>query len=287
LYQYNRLDEPSTITDNKHLTGDERWVFTYYNDGMTTAYTSALASASRALKEFNPSLAKRCLAAAIKLWNDNEEKTTTPAFMQPGFQLFLATGDKKYIANLEENLLKSFTGRNGKLSTRNLSFALQAVPYMSEGFLAQLKPIVEAYKQELDELATQSPYGVNVYGTGWGSTGSIVGQGINCYWANKYFPEIISKDEIYKCADFIFGCHPYSNRSFVMGVGVVPKNVAYGNNRADFSFIPGALVPGLLLLQPDYLENKDDWPFFWGQNESTIGGNASYLLFGNILSNLK
>ena len=287
LYQYNRLDEPSTITDNKHLTGDERWVFTYYNDGMTTAYTSALASASRALKEFNPALAKRCLAAAIKLWNDNEEKTTTPAFMQPGFQLFLATGDKKYIANLEENLLKSFTGRNGKLSTRNLSFALQAVPYMSEGFLAQLKPVVEAYKQELDELATQSPYGVNVYGTGWGSTGSIVGQGINCYWANKYFPEIISKDEIYKCADFIFGCHPYSNRSFVMGVGVVPKNVAYGNNRADFSFIPGALVPGLLLLQPDYLENKDDWPFFWGQNESTIGGNASYLLFGNILSNLK
>ena len=183
--------------------------------------------------------------------------------------------------------MKSFTGRNGKLNTRNLSFALQAVPYMSEGFLAQLKPIVEAYKQELDELATQSPYGVNVYGTGWGSTGSIVGQGINCYWANKYFPEIISKDEIYKCADFIFGCHPYSNLSFVMGVGVVPKNVAYGNNRADFSFIPGALVPGLLLLQPDYLENKDDWPFFWGQNESTIGGNASYLLFGNILSNLK
>lgn len=24
---------------------------------------------------------------------------------------------------------------------------------------------------------------------------------------------------------------------------------------ADFSFIPGALVPGLLLLQPDYIEN--------------------------------
>ena len=55
---------------------------------------------------------------------------------------------------------------------------------------------------------------------------------------------------------------------------------------ADFSFIPGALVPGLLLLQPDYIENKDDWPFFWGQNEATIGGNASYLLFGAMLSSL-
>ena len=60
----------------------------------------------------------------------------------------------------------------------------------------------------------------------------------------------------------------------------------YGNNRADFSFIPGALVPGFLLLQPDYIECKDDWPFFWGQNEATISGNAGYYLFGNILSNI-
>ena len=53
LYQYNRLDEPSTITDNKVGTGDERWLFTYYNSGMTTAFMTSLAAASRALKDFN------------------------------------------------------------------------------------------------------------------------------------------------------------------------------------------------------------------------------------------
>ena len=168
----------------------------------------------------------------------------------------------------------------------NLSVALQAVPYMSKNYLKKLRPAVEAYKQQLDDLAKDNPYGVSAYGGGWGSTGSVVSQGTTCYYANKYFPDIIGQEEIYKCADFIFGCHPYSNVSFVTGVGVVPKNVNYGNNRADFSFIPGALVPGLLLLQPDFMENKDDWPFFWGQNEATIGGNAGYLLFGNILDSM-
>lgn len=72
----------------------------------------------------------------------------------------------------------------------------------------------------------------------------------------------------------------------VMGVGVRPKDVAYGNNRSDFTFIAGGVVPGMLLLQPDYIENKDDWPFFWGQNECTIGQNAMYLYYGNILSGM-
>lgn len=287
LYQYNRLDEPSTITDNKIGTGDERWLFTYYNSGMTTAFMTSLAAASRALKDFNPELSDRCLKAAVKLWNDNEGKLQPRELQTPGFQLFLTTGDKKYIEGLEQNILASFVGRNGRTQVYNIGFALQAAPYMSKDFLDKLRPYVEQYKQQLDRQMKTSPYGVTAYGTGWGNTGSVVSQGMNCYYANKYFPDIISKDEVYKCADFIFGCHPYHNRSFVMGVGVSPKNVSYGNNRADFSFIPGALVPGLILLQPDYMENKDDWPFFWGQNEATIAGNAQYLLFGLMLSNLK
>lgn len=287
LYQYNRLDEPSTITDNKVGTGDERWLFTYYNSGMTTAFMTSLAAASRALKDFNPELSDRCLKAAVKLWNDNEGKLQPRELQTPGFQLFLTTGDKKYIEGLEQNILASFVGRNGRTQVYNIGFALQAAPYMSKDFLDKLRPYVEQYKQQLDRQMKTSPYGVTAYGTGWGNTGSVVSQGMNCYYANKYFPDIISKDEVYKCADFIFGCHPYHNRSFVMGVGVRPKNVSYGNNRADFSFIPGALVPGLILLQPDYMENKDDWPFFWGQNEATIAGNAQYLLFGLMLSNLK
>ncbi len=304
LYQYNRLDEPSTITDNKHRTGDERWLFTYSNPNLEFQFCTALAGCARVLKDFNPELSKRCLNASLKLWKDNSPKAKRPEMtLQARLQLYLATDDKSYLEGFEEIILNSFKpvqprrdnekvagpGLHSAPQMRlgSLPLAFQAAPYMSDDFVGKLKPYVEMYKQMLDTMMTQNPYGVNVYGTGWGSTGSIVSQGVNSYWANKYYPEIIGKDYIYRSADFIFGCHPFSNLSFVTGVGVKPKNVNYGNNRADFSFIPGALVPGFLLLQPDYIENKDDWPFFWGQNEATIGGNASYLFFASILANLK
>ncbi len=286
LYQYNRLDEPSTITDNKRGTGDERWLFTYNQRGLDLQFISALAATARCIRELDPALSKRCLKAAQKLWIDNSSTPVGQA-IQPLLQLYLATGDKKYLEGVEDALLASMAGRGGRAATNNLQLALKAAPYMSKGFVERLRPAAEAFKAQIDRTAESNPYGVNgVYGGGWGSTGSVVGQGINCYYINKYFPDIIGKDYIYRSADFIYGCHPYSNLSFVTGVGVKPKNVNYGNNRADFAFIPGALVPGLLLLQPDYIENKDDWPFFWGQNEATIGGNSSYLLFGAMLSNI-
>ncbi|WP_142322637.1 hypothetical protein, partial [Priestia megaterium] len=55
------------------------------------------------------------------------------------------------------------------------------------------------------------------------------------------------------------------------------KEVAYGNNRADFSFIAGGVVPGMLIVKPDFPENKEDWPFFWGENEYVVNVGASYI----------
>ena len=297
LYQYNRLDEPGTITDNKHLTGDERWLFTYSNPGLEMQFCAALAAAARALVEQNPDLSARCLAASVKLWNDNvKDGKNTRATLSSAYQLYLATSDRKYLKGWKEEMLASLqpmtppSGRRGTgnvpMMMGNIRLALQAVPIMDEQYRQSLRPAVQRLRAQLDEMSRQNPYGVNVYGGGWGSTGSIVNQGINAYYANKYFPDIVSVEDVFRSADFIYGCHPYHNLSLVAGVGVSPKNVIYGNNRADFSFIAGALVPGFLLLQPDYIENKDDWPFFWGQNEATIGGNASYMTFGYMLGTL-
>lgn len=102
-----------------------------------------------------------------------------------------------------------------------------------------------------------------------------------CY-AALYYPDIIDASHAYKVSDFIFGNHPYHNYSLAAVVGAArPKEVFYGNNRADFSFIPGNMAPGVLFRRPDHFENYDDWPFLWGQNEGTIGGNTSYLIFGS------
>ena len=99
--------------------------------------------------------------------------------------------------------------------------------------------------------------------------------------------DLVSKDEVYRVANWLYGCHPYHNYSFVAVVGAArPKQVFYGNNRADFSFIPGNVAPGLLFRKPDHFENYDDWPFLWGQNEGTIAGNTQYVIFGSSLKNI-
>ena len=68
----------------------------------------------------------------------------------------------------------------------------------------------------------------------------------------KYFLILLVDEEVYKGLNYIFGCHPYSNISFVSVVGTRSKKITYGNNRADFTFIAGGLVPGLLILKPDF-----------------------------------
>ncbi len=128
-----------------------------------------------------------------------------------------------------------------------------------------------------DDYAKQNPYGVPVSLGGWGGSGGAVNFAATNYYANKYFPNIITPEYVYKGLHYIFGCHPYSNLSFVSSVGTVSKKITYGNNRADFSFIAGGIVPGILVLKPDFPENKEDWPFFWGENEVTVGGCADYI----------
>jgi hypothetical protein len=98
---------------------------------------------------------------------------------------------------------------------------------------------------------------------------------------HKSFPEIIGPEYTYRGLNYILGCHPASNISFVSGVGTKSKMVAYGNNRADYSFIAGGVVPGVLILPPDFPENKEDWPFLWGENEYVIPMSSSYLFLVN------
>jgi endoglucanase len=57
--------------------------------------------------------------------------------------------------------------------------------------------------------------------------------------------------------------------------------VAYGHNRADFSFIPGGVVPGIVIVHPDFPELHEDWPFLWFENEYVVGAAALYVYAAN------
>lgn len=190
-------------------------------------------------------------------------------------QMYRTTGEESYKEQLEQELLASLgRGANG------IRPALEALPYLSDDFKKKLAPYVEDYKEYLDSYEDLNPYGVPIPEGNWAGSGSVTEMGLTATLANLYFPEIIDKSYAYKAAAFLFGCHPYHNYSLVAAVGAArPKAMFYGNNRADLSFIPGNVAPGLLFRRPDHFENVDDWPFFWGENEGTVAGNSNYLLF--------
>lgn len=273
---------------------DDRWAFTNRTSSLDFFTAGALAAANRALKEFNKPLADRCLAAAVKMWDENINKPQTDSSPEGQFvvgaeinaalQLYITTKDEKYskrfIELLWPSLDQSITGR------WTISFALQALPYMDNNFKTKLRGYIVKYKETIDGYSKENPYGVPITSRGWGGNSGVIIFAITNYYANKAFPDIISPEYVFKGLNYIFGCHPYSNISFVSAVGTRSKEIAYGNNRADFTFIAGGVVPGLLLFQPDFMENKEDWPFFWGENEYVIDICAEYVFLSNAVNEM-
>ncbi len=312
LHQYHHLGDAVTETDNLPFnpelkpyqsdgkssgTPDDRWVFTTRSAGTDYSTAAALAAAARTLNDFNKSLSDRCLAAALKLWNDNAGNTQQAAGqagpqgfgagseISAALQLYITTKDEKYAKRYTEllwpSLERGMAGRGGSLTG-----ALQAIPYMNNEYRTKLKEYVVKYRETADGYAKENPYGVPLSSRGWGGNNGVIAFAITNYYANKYFPELIGPEYVFKGLNYIFGCHPYSNISFVSGVGTRSKEIAYGSNRADFSFIAGGVVPGLLMFQPDYWENKEDWPFFWGENEYVIDIGAAYIFLSNAVNDM-
>jgi len=300
LHQYHHLGDASTETDNLPYnpdlkpfqtdgkssgTMDDRWAFTERTSFLDYYTAAALAAASRALKGFDDSLADRSLRCALKLWNENDTmgKNDTSRFAMmfrrnlrssAGLQLYITTKDEKYAAAFRDGIWQALD----RSVQFGMTAALQACAYMGDDYKTKLKAYVAKYKALSEGYARQNPYGVPMATGGWGGNGGIVNWAITNYYAHKYFPDIVGVEDVYKGLNYLFGCHPYSNVSFVSAVGTHSKRITYGNNRADFSYIAGGVVPGILILKPDFPENKEDWPFFWGENEVTVGICANYIL---------
>ena len=293
---YNRNLGPYEVARDGRSSGvkDDMWAFTSRNPGLDLRAATMFAAASRALKGYNDNLSARALRQSKRLLEESTELLANrpqgggfrgggAANMETNLQLYISTGEQQYIDEFQELLWPALE--------RNVSYtiltALHAIPHMDESFKEKLRPYVVKYKEYIDELENDNPYGVPIGLGNWAGGGSIVSFGTTICFANKHFPDIIDASHAFKATNWLFGCHPYHNYSLVATIGATrPKEVFYGNNRADFSFIPGNVAPGILFRQPDHFENYDDWPFIWGQNEGTIGGNTSYLIFGSAFKDM-
>ena len=289
LDNYHHLGDAASITDGRHYdpslkpyevsadgkssgTPDDMWAFTTRNPRLDLQTAGVFTSAARVLKGYNDDLATRALKQAERLRKESEQLQTR------------RRGRRNTQADADNDWLTGTGDGNYRNVARNIQTMLDSIPMKDEAYRQKLRPAVERFNEYIHSFDTQNPYGVPIGLGNWAGVNAVLNFGITVNYAHIYFPDIVSKDEIYRVSNWLYGCHPYHNYSFVAVVGAArPKQVFYGNNRADFSFIPGNVAPGLLFRQPDHFENFDDWPFLWGQNEGTIAGNTQYIIFGSSL----
>ena len=305
LGQYTHLGDAVTKTDNLvfdpsldsgavrgGFSGrpDDRWAFTNRNSALDYGAAAALAAASRVLRGYDASLAAECLRTAVRVWD--EEHAREPARFRFGnttggriedeelnlaSALLAATnGERRYAERLEAQApyIEANFFAVGAAATR-------ALPWMSAAFRERMEGAARVWRVRADSLAAANPFGVPVTAGGWGGSGAVLGFAMQADLLHRAFPAVVGPGYAVRALGYILGTHPASSVSLVSGVGARSMTSAYGNNRADFSFIPGGVVPGIVIVRPDFPELKEDWPFLWFENEYVIGAAALWVYVAN------
>ncbi len=159
--------------------------------------------------------------------------------------------------------------------------AVRALPYLDASAKDQMREAVKNYMAVLDNQLDATPFGVPPSLGTWGGSGAVVDMAIRMYFLHKAFPDLVSSEYTLRAVNYILGTHPVSSTSYVAGVGTVSKTKTYSNNRADNAYIPGAVIPGYIIIKPDFPECIDDFGFLWFEDEAVVAGSASWVVAGN------
>ena len=317
MHQYHHLGDALTLTDGliydpslkpyevsadgkRSGTYDDRIILTRKPTGRGVSNSiTALAAAYPALKEYFPDEAERSLKNALMLWDkyaDVEEEANPnnrgwrggDNRINAAIELYYATGEARFkdffmpkiLAQLDPKA-QTETSRfwsGGAAPFFNLSNALRVYDLFDKKTRKKIDAMIPQYVENLAKVGSDNPYNVTIQGSGWAGNTQVMGNAFNLYLIWRQFPDQVDPELILRGLNYIYGCHPYTNVSFINDVGVNTKKVAYGNNRADYTTIAGGVVPGLLVKNPDFLENKDDYPFLWGENECCINSVPNYVM---------
>lgn len=307
---YDPALKPGERTATRSGKFDDRWVFTNRNTGLQYMAAQTLAIAARALALDNPKLAGECRRVAAELWADEQRRP--PVYARSAYtprdsgfrsqeiaataELLLTTSEEKYKKHLLVELLPVIEKIDGQQFGAGPGWTLvRAARQVDDArFRATIKRLAAEWQKIAAGRAARNPYGVHypeevlepgyklesrtgihsgfVWGHGW----ALQSDALRHYFFHKHLPELFTADPLFATVNFVLGCHPATNESFVSGVGARSALIAYGFNRADWSYIPGGVISGTSLIKPDYLELKT-FPFLWYQTEYVIHGAATYI----------
>ncbi len=289
---YSEKLGPNEVDGNFSGKPDDRWAFTTKSANLQYGAAASLAAAARVLKGWDDPLAKECLDTAVRLWNEEHANPTPMPQGRGGFgsggmgaamdwnaalELLITTHGAEPYRNRILELFPTIKQRFGF----NGWTAVRALPYMDAEFKKQLAEAVKSYVAETDADLAKTPFGVPPSLRTWGGSVSVADLGVRMYFLHKAFPEIVGTDYTLRAANYLLGTHPVSSTSYISSVGAVSKMKAYGNNRADGTFIPGGMIPGYIIIQPDFPECIDDFGFLWFEDEYTISVTAKWILAAN------
>ncbi len=276
LRQYVLLGDSAAMTAGTIGDEDDRWVFTEDNPRRELMTASQLAGAARALRGFNDTLSEQALKAAAELFDITDGSgDAKEAKVHAAVELYLTTREQKY-----KDFLLSETDFIVQ-HIENLGWIVARVDAALEntGFTRTIRTGLLSLKEKLEKLCKETPYGIPYRPYIWGAGWNIQMLGFRHYFLHKAYPDIFGTELIYHALDFVLGCHPGSNTaSFASGVGAKSATIAYGLNRADWSYVPGGVVSGTALIRPDFPELLD-FPFLWQQKEYVLGGGSSNYMF--------
>jgi endoglucanase len=194
-------------------------------------------------------------------------------------ELTIATnGAEPYKSRLKELFPQMITPQ--QMGMRGWT-AVRALPYLDANAKDQMREAVKTYMAGLDKQLGATPFGVPPSVGTWGGSGAVVDMAIRMYFLHKAFPDLVSPEYTLRAVNYILGTHPVSSTSYVAGVGTVSKTKTYSNNRADNGYIPGAVIPGYIIIKPDFPECIDDFGFLWFEDEAVVAGSASWVVAGN------
>ncbi len=282
LRQYAMLGDAAAMTDGIAGNEDDRWIFTEDNPMRELSTAAELAGAARVLKGFNDNLSRECLDIARMIYQKTQVSSASIlAKTQAAVELYLTTGESDYLDFIlsQQELITSNIIRTGWFTARVARQLESRKDKQARKFVTAFRKALNSYHAELGKLTMETPYGVPYRPSIWGAGWDIQRFGFEYFFLTDAYPDIFQKGIIYSALDFVLGCHPGSNTaSFASGVGAKSATVAYGLNRADWSYIPGGVVSGTALIRPDFPELLT-FPYLWQQTEYVLGGGSSHYMF--------
>jgi hypothetical protein len=159
--------------------------------------------------------------------------------------------------------------------------AVRALPYLDADYRTRLQAAVKAFVPQMDHYMAATPFGVPPSLGPWGGSAQVAEFGVAMYFLHEAFPDLVGPEYTLRAANYLLGAHPDSSVSYISGIGTASKLQGYGNNRADNTFVPGGMVPGYVVIKPDFPECITNFGFLWFEDEYTVDAAATWVMEAN------